>query len=738
MHIRIPSLSLLLVALSAAAQTQTPAPIEAVGPRRSVLEHCGLATAPSGDGLFGGGRDYQVRLTARGMRFEPALGRAVERTQHLALTPRTLSRGDAVLLAPSAAAPTLDGRTARYRHAPGITERYEVRSDGVALSWEFAAEPVGEGDLVVRYALDTSLPAPAATGDGLAFTAPGIGGVQVGAVTGIDALGRTVRGALSLDGDMLALSLPGEFVHTATYPLVLDPVIGSVVPVQVSANADGEPDVCYDAPTNRYLVAWLRTFSATSSAVRAQRVDVGGSPIGGTIFFATNGTVSRPRIADLRARSRFGVVWKQTAGIFQSIEFATVDAATGAIGNTVSLAIDQSVDEPDLGCETAAPSGFPTGFVAVWKQDPLNSVQARRIWFTPTDVLRLEPPVAVFTDNALLSVYSEPAISRTAASDSQLLVVARFHNAFLGASGVAARVVFAGSSALGPGVNVASSATATASAPDVDGFQGRWAVAWQSTAAGLPAVMVAPVEWDGASAFPTVGAAQTFGGSLIAQDSAPSLGYTGGRTWLGYRQRNTVIGPLTSLRVTAIDSGSCASCNDGFSVPIGGSETRIVAATMTSSGQTTGEDALAVWSDAGDVYAQRLRNYGVTGTLVDLGGGCGAGGAQSFSHAPGIGSSGLICSVSGLTPTAVATIFNFNAPSGAIPCGSCVWTPFSVTLTPPIVAGQATVQFAIPCLVSLVGAQFETQWTTVDFTQSPCPLLPGLALSPRTLLTIGQ
>ena len=41
-------------------------------------------------------------------------------------------------------------------------------------------------------------------------------------------------------------------------------------------------------------------------------------------------------------------------------------------------------------------------------------------------------------------------------------------------------------------------------------------------------------------------------------------------------------------------------------------------------------------------------------------------------------------------------------------------------------------------LPSLVGAQFESQWTTIDFTQSPCPLFPGLALSDRRLVTIGQ
>jgi hypothetical protein len=94
--------------------------------------------------------------------------------------------------------------------------------------------------------------------------------------------------------------------------------------------------------------------------------------------------------------------------------------------------------------------------------------------------------------------------------------------------------------------------------------------------------------------------------------------------------------------------------------------------------------------------------------------------------------------LSGLPATALAAIFNFSQPSTTSVCGPCVWVPFSVTLSPPILGTTATVEFAIPCLTSLVGAQFETQWTTVDFSQAPCPFFPGLTNSNRILMTIGQ
>jgi hypothetical protein len=45
----------------------------------------------------------------------------------------------------------------------------------------------------------------------------------------------------------------------------------------------------------------------------------------------------------------------------------------------------------------------------------------------------------------------------------------------------------------------------------------------------------------------------------------------------------------------------------------------------------------------------------------------------------------------------------------------------------PFGANSASVGFPIPCLPSLVSAIFETQWTTLDFAQTPCGLLPPVS-----------
>ena len=118
----------LFVALPLAAQRRDASPSEAIGASVAVTPRAELAAAVDGRGLVGSGADYRVRFDA-GMRFEP--GRKGERGPHLALVPVSVCRGTVPVLAlPSFAAPEQVDRTARYAHAPGVTERYEVRRAG--------------------------------------------------------------------------------------------------------------------------------------------------------------------------------------------------------------------------------------------------------------------------------------------------------------------------------------------------------------------------------------------------------------------------------------------------------------------------------------------------------------------------------------------------------------------------------------------------------------------------------
>jgi hypothetical protein len=736
------TLSLLPVfALWAFAPAQSPLPhIQPLAAPIAATAAAGLQADPFGAGLLGGGRDYRVRFTPDGMRFDPALGPQVPVTRSLQL--RALAIGRGATLQPLAAGmpPRQVGRQVNYLHGDGRSEHYDVRSDGVALSWRFEHRPAGNGDLLVRYAVVGDLGEPQVTTSGLRF-GDELGGVQIGGVTGIDASGASVAGGLHWRDGGLELSLPATFVDRAVYPLVLDPVIGTAIGVSTGSFDDGDPDAAYAASTGRFLVVWRRTFSAVDSDVRGQFVRPNGQLVGGTIFFGSSGTVTPPRVACMSEAERFGVTWTQSQPPFSTVQYQTVDATSGALGPATTLASSQtsSYGPADIGADPSAGLGGNRGFAIVYEDNDLDSIRMRRTWFDNLGGQLVASPVSLFLDGLLGPLYDQPAVSRAVGPDGWLLLVVRRRSPLTGASAIVARTVKIDGSVAGIENTVASSSSDNLGTPETDGYDGRWVVAHhrQGSGANFDAVVATPVTDAGFTQI-AIGTPIQYGGTLLTIASSPTVGYGLGRTWLGYRQTTAQAIPVTTLRIAAIDSGSCTNCNDPFTAPgLGGS--RIVVATGTSGGSTTLETSLAVWHDTGsDITGQLLGNHGSTGTIVDLGGACGSAVTSDFSHAPGIGSTAMRVRLYNFPSSVIAALFNFAPPGAPAPCGACVWTPLSVTLMPPNGGGIFNVYFPIPCLPSLVGAQFETQWTMLDPTQAPCPLLPGLSVTRRLQLTIGQ
>lgn len=734
------------LALPLAAQGYVPDPIRSTAPAAALSQSHGLEPRADGLGLRGGGADYRVQFDERGMRFEPALGGAVATTQHLALQPLAVMAGGEAALAVAVAAPAVVGSAAHYAHVPGITERYEVRPDGVALSWRFDERPASPGDLVVRYAVDTSLPTPVPHADGVAFRRDDSGGVAIGGVTGIDADGNTAAGSVRCANGVLELRLPGAFVAEAAFPLVLDPIIGTVFSVSVGLTYDDdEPDVAYDHVTTNWLVVWRRRFSATNVEIRGQRVSSIGNLVGGTIFFSSSGVATRPRVAISNTLSIFGVAWiQQVTGTVtvSQVAFETVTGSGGTLANALILATSASqvYEDVDVGSQAEALLGLPAGFVVVYRAPGQGAIRARRLTLSFPGTVTQSPEFPILTDVPLGVTYSQPAVARST-RDGNLLVVARRASVLTSGRAIAAAVVHTYDNAIGPTLTFATSSSDDASSPDVDGQGGRWVVAWDRQGSGgtWDQVRVAPVALDAAGTALSAGAVTTFGGTALSLAQTPSVGWSPARTWIGYQGKSTLPTVVTTLRVAAVDSASCTICNDTWGVQVFNDERRIAVAPQVG-GPVTEEDSLAVYGagPALDVYAQRLRHYGTTGSTAGLGGSCGTplprGGLSG--HPLVIGTfwhQGVLTE-----PTAVAAIFNLAAPTAPIPCGPCVWTPFEITAVALASGGAASVQFVIPCLPTLVGAPFESQWTVLDPSASPCTMLPGISLSERFLHTVGQ
>jgi hypothetical protein len=211
-----------------------------------IFANTGLGTDDAGR-LFGTGPHYDVRFLPAEVQFTPVLGKAAPRDLPLGYRLQAIGRGHAEILVPSAM-PQEDGGTVRYRHGP-VDSTYELRHDGVKQSFVFSALPAGDGDLIVRAEIASELQPGAIGADGVLFELPGIGGVHVGAVVGIDATGKEVLGTMRWRGGALEFVLPDAFVDAAALPLTLDPLLGPVTTLD-AGNDDLVPDVAYDAGTD--------------------------------------------------------------------------------------------------------------------------------------------------------------------------------------------------------------------------------------------------------------------------------------------------------------------------------------------------------------------------------------------------------------------------------------------------------------------------------------------------------
>lgn len=291
------------------------------------------------DGVVrGSGPDYSATFDEHGMRFTPALGARVDTPAALHCGFEHVRRGATkVYERRGGVTPTSADRQVRYRHGPGLTEIYGVGDEGVEQSFVFAERPAGTGDLVVAVRITTDLALATSQASHVRYEQPGAGGVSFGAVTGIDHHGAKAAGALRVVGDMLELSLPSSFVDSAAYPLVLDPMIGSVVTLgNGSAGTDRQPSVAFDQTTQRYLLVWNVEVSATDAEVWAQFVTVLGNPIGNPILVDGNArTGLRPAVANINDSDRFLLVWGRRALLgstpYTQARYASMTATNGTL-----------------------------------------------------------------------------------------------------------------------------------------------------------------------------------------------------------------------------------------------------------------------------------------------------------------------------------------------------------------------------------------------------------------------
>ncbi len=180
-----------------------------------------------------------------------------------------------------------------YRRDGGIVEVYESRGIAIEQSFLLPAPLPGEGDVVISGNVSTSL-VPVSVGNELHYrSGDGHTRLRYGAVTVLDALGKSIVVAAEQGVGRIDIRVPGAWLDDATYPVVVDPLVGGNFAVGQTAGHDSEPSVAYNPQLREYFVVWTFTELRFNPLFRVQdvfgqRLSEDGTPIGGPIPIRTS------------------------------------------------------------------------------------------------------------------------------------------------------------------------------------------------------------------------------------------------------------------------------------------------------------------------------------------------------------------------------------------------------------------------------------------------------------------
>lgn len=686
-----------------------------------------------------------------GIEFTPVLGDTAPRDLPLRLRVVGIRRGDHALDTTPAGAADLDHdrRLVQRRRGDAVTERYAVRAEGVEQSFVFEQQPAGTGDLVVTLQIDSELQGAAAADGTVAFTLPGIGGVHIGQVTGIDAAGRSTPGQLRLRGDRLDLILPDGFVAAAAYPMVLDPLIGTQFLVETGGWNDIQPDVAYDVTNNIYLVVFRRVFGPANIAVRAQRISATGTLIGSFIFIESELEMGRsPTVCNVNLRDRFVIFWERAPILGQAdIYCRSLDAATGSTSPILAVATSSSNEiNPDAAGDNTTSDDEA---LVVYEVEGVG-IRGTLVTVAADGTCTLAGTQVIRNSTAA----RRPAISNSQVSTTRYLVVwSDFASSpplsFF--SQIRGRAVNRDFGLLGTEVVLASTSALVSSLdnPAVDGDGSTWLLAYEA-GEGLGSsamdIWCRAVTWTGSTI--AAAAATAVDTEPINNQVDPAVG------WCGYKYVVLYAAQFLGSAnhdIKGVEVGpDCSQCGNPFqltglnSTLLRNVEFMPAIASQRSGGGTSG-DALIVFAEADDappftssIIGSRYTALGTGGTITQVGNPCGNPGVIGSSNgAFVVGNTDFRVTLTG-TPASAVPFLLLGFAGGEITCGSCVYINSISAQFIPNVGGTAFYNYRLPCnTYPFVGVTVIAQWALFNTGSNPCLAIPGMSFSRRMSLTLG-
>jgi hypothetical protein len=260
--------------------------------------------------LWARGTTYKLGFEKGRAIYVPLFGSRAPTSYPLELELRSLRCGDRPIELAPPSAPQVEGARVAIERAP-LVETWDLEPERAEQSFVLDA-PLGTGSLELRLALRTDLRLREQGHGELVFEQPGLGVVRYGEAVAIDARGERAALALTIEEGQIALRVPAEFLASASYPLVIDPVLRTFA-IDTAATDTTEPDAAYDAANDVWLVVCRERLSQTDSDIRCHRYSGDGTTRLDTVYAESASNFAHsPSVASCAAAGRFLVVWSES------------------------------------------------------------------------------------------------------------------------------------------------------------------------------------------------------------------------------------------------------------------------------------------------------------------------------------------------------------------------------------------------------------------------------------------
>jgi hypothetical protein len=360
--------------------------------------------------LWARGDNYKMAFEGGRARYVPFLASSAPQNFELEFALRGVSVGGRALELELDADALLEGAIVTLPRG-ALVEVYELEPRSVEQLFVFESLPE-RADVVVQVDVTTELRAEPRDG-GFEFTNE-FGRVVYSSAKAVDALGRELELAMTLESGLLSITVPEHFVASAALPLVIDPILASFG-IEASPADAFSPDVTFDATGNAVLYCWETIFSAADHDVWADVYDPAGNPLYVGGWIDTTATFwGRPRSANHGASNRFLVVAHTVNATTGRVEvWGRTRSATSALLSAqfkITGASSYDVMFPDVGGDPhpSGPSFFCVAYERVYVLNADHDLHAKLV----TDAGTLATP-AFGIDASINTLDTDVSVSRS-------------------------------------------------------------------------------------------------------------------------------------------------------------------------------------------------------------------------------------------------------------------------------------------------------------------------------------